>query len=67
MAGAVLTTFVDENTPVSHRCGNIVVNLGGVDVVLTRHAALRLGRDLFTTASEPDEGSATVLPFKAAQ
>ena len=67
MADAVLTTFVDENPPVSNRHGNVVVNLGGVDVVLTRHVALRFGRALFDFASQPDGSAADILPFQAAK
>lgn len=57
MAEATLTIFEDGNPPVSHRHGNIVVNLGGVNVVLTRHAALRIGHDLFNTAGKPEEAA----------
>lgn len=67
MADANPTTFVSDLPTVESAHGLSMIALGGVHVALTRHAAVGLFMALQGHLANAGDGSATVLPLKAAR
>ena len=67
MADATLTTFVSDLPTVESAHGLSMIDLGGVRVALTRHAAVGRYMALQRGLSGADEDTAEIVPIAASR